>query len=135
MMSTTSPRGCLQAVIASNALRKQQAVGVVAALDAVVTVQRVAVYPDGITLQSLLGKTYAIYRDIPFLMYHSFLNGDWEVESVAVCVNDQLLCADNFNKWLLLLATDRGSESVVGRFTSHSRPKATVGESRYGPVQ
>ena len=73
-------------------------------------------YPNGIQLQYLLGKTYSIKRNPSALMYHSIINGDWEVESVAIYVNDQLLCVQNFNQWVLYDWLN-GSGAVAGTFT------------------
>ena len=73
-------------------------------------------YPQGITIQYLLGKTYSIKRVIPILMYHSLLNGNWQVESVAIFVNDQLLCAKNFYTWINF-TLDHGSDTISGPFT------------------
>jgi V8-like Glu-specific endopeptidase len=66
------------------------------------------IYPSGIQLSGLLGKTYAIKRNPSNIPHHSMVNGDWEVESVAIFVNDQLLCVENFQSMGPLLLVWRG---------------------------
>ena len=75
------------------------------------------IYPNGIQLDDLLGKNYAIRRNPSNIPHHSMVNGDWEVESVAIFVNDQFLCAQNFNEWVLFNWLGGGSTAVVGTFT------------------
>jgi V8-like Glu-specific endopeptidase len=75
------------------------------------------IYPSGIQISDLIGQTYSIKRNPSNIPHHSMINGDWEVESVAIFVNDQLLCAQNFNKWVLFYWFGGGSTAVVGTFT------------------
>lgn len=80
------------------------------------TPQLNAIYPQGITVGELTTKSYTITRVIPILMYHSLANGDWQVESVAVWVNDQLLCATNFFQWINYNPLGSGLGAITGQF-------------------
>jgi V8-like Glu-specific endopeptidase len=77
-------------------------------------------YPGGIRLADLLGMTYSVKRDPSIIMYHSLFNGNWEVESVAIFVNDQLLCVQNFNQWVYYTPGGGDSNVVAGTFTLNS---------------
>ncbi len=76
-----------------------------------------AVYPQGITIQYLLGKNYSIQRDPSFWAYHAWANGDWQVESVAIFVNGQMLCAKNFNKWVQAYGGQAADRAASAPFT------------------
>ncbi len=61
-------------------------------------------FPNGAKVSDLVGKEYSI--DIEFstigvnLDVFGLSNESWFVESAAIYVNDQLLCAHNFNNWM-----------------------------------
>ena len=61
-------------------------------------------YPNGAKVSDLLGKDYSINIEFSTLGINLdifFLsNENWFVESVAFFVNDQMLYAKNFNRWL-----------------------------------
>ena len=76
-----------------------------------------ALYPDGITVGDLMGKTYTVEKITPWVRLGPLSSGNWKVESVAIYINDQLLCAHNYNKWLQTRYFTANELTLTGTFT------------------
>ena len=73
-------------------------------------------YPNGAKVSDLLGKDYSINIEFSTLGINLdifFLsNENWFVESVAFFVNDQMLYAKNFNRWLQHQGDDALTDTI-----------------------